>query len=184
MKIVKFKLQNLILDGGRELENYWNLMYRGSQGSYDALESVHVWQNGEFAEFFTYFNSFALKKWLRYTNAEKIYLELRCKGDFTIRLFGHFREGSEIRKEFYDEYAFRLPELKNVQIPIPTNSHAEVVGFQSVAGTQLFLRPLSAMPESQLPQPRIAVRPTSAGTWSGWSGSFSTAERAPRPISA
>ena len=99
MKIVKFKIQNLILSGNKRLEEHWQLMYRGSRFQYDKLNSAYCWKPGDFVEFFTYFNAFALKKWHTYTSAGRIYLQLRCMGNFKIRMFGHYRENGDIQKE-------------------------------------------------------------------------------------
>ena len=130
MKIVKFKIQNLILSYNKKLEEHWQMMYRGSRFKYDPLNSVYCWDPEEFVEFFTYFNTFALKKWTKYTNADRVYLQLRCKGCFNITMFGHFRENGMIQKELYETHTFSLPELTEIQIPIPQDSKAEVVGFQ------------------------------------------------------
>ena len=130
MKIIKFKIQNLILSGNKRLEDHWQLMYRGSRFQYDTLNSYYCWKSGDFAEFFTYFNSFSLKKWHTYTSAGRIYLQLRCMGNFKLRMFGHYRENGDIQKEMYEEKIFHLTELTEIQIPIPEDSRAEVVGFQ------------------------------------------------------
>ena len=130
MKIVKCKLQNLILDCGPKMQEHWQMMYRGNQPSYSPITSVYQWSSGNFAEFFTYFNAFALKKWRKYAHVDNVYLQLRCQGDFRIRLFGHFRLNGEISKEMYEEQTFHLPELTEIQLPIPEDSLAEVLGFQ------------------------------------------------------
>lgn len=130
MKIVKFKLQNLILHYNRKLEEHWWMMYRGDQFRYDKINSVYCWKQGDFVELFTYFNSLAYYKWKKYTNAKDIYLQLNCKGNFKIRLFGHYREGSEIVKEMYDEHYFYLQELTEIKIPVPADAKAQVIGFQ------------------------------------------------------
>ena len=129
MKIVKFKLQNLILHYNRKLEEHWWMMYRGDQFRYDKINSVYCWKQGDFVELFTYFNALAYYKWKKYTNAKDIYLQLNCKGNFKIRLFGHYREGSEIVKEMYDEHYFYLQELTEIKIPVPADAKAQVRGF-------------------------------------------------------
>ena len=105
-------------------------MYRGDKFRYDKMNSQYCWDKVNFAEFFTYFNAFSLAKWKKYTNVGKVYLQLRCKGSFKIRLYGHFRNGSEIAKEMYEEYSFFLKELTEIHIPIPDDTKAERVGFQ------------------------------------------------------
>lgn len=130
MKIVKFKIQNLVLAYSKQLEEHWWMMYRGKQHRYDNLNSCCCWNPGDFAEFFTYFNAFSLNKWSKYTYASNVYLQLRCKGRFKIRLFGHYREGSEIKKEMYDEHYFNLTEMTDIKLHIPSECKSEIVGFQ------------------------------------------------------
>lgn len=105
------------------------MMYRGRKYEYDTLLSSYYWKPGDFVEFFTYFNAFALYKWHKYTNANNIYLQLKCKGSFKITLFGHYRNG-EIQKEMYESHTFYLKEMTEIKIPIPNDSRAEVIGFQ------------------------------------------------------
>ena len=130
MKIRKFKLQNLILSCSSLHEENTDMMYRGARYTYDKVKSYYRWEPGNFAEFFTYFNTFALNKWTKYTHVDNVYLQLRCKGKFKIALFAHYRVGSEISKEMYDVLKFDLPEMTDIRIPVPMNSNGEVVGFQ------------------------------------------------------
>lgn len=130
MKNKRFKIQNLIFYYNSKLEEHWWLMNRGSRMHYDSATSSCYLNPGDFAEYFTYFNSFSLGKWKKYTNAGDIYLHLRCKGNFTVRLFGHYRGGQDIKKEMYEPHIFNLKELTDIDIPIPSDSMAQAVGFQ------------------------------------------------------
>ncbi len=132
MKIVKYKIQNLILSfqDNYRFEEHWQMLYRGSRLQYRPIESSYCWESGDFAEFFTYFNAFALKKWTKYTNAKDVYLQLKCRGCCKITLFGHYRESGEIQRETYETRYFSLPEMTEIHIPIPQGAKAEVVGFQ------------------------------------------------------
>ena len=130
MKIRKFKIQNLILSYGGLLEEHHAMMYRGAPYLYDKVKSYYRWAAGDFVEFFTYFNSFSLGKWSKYTNAGNVYLQLRCMGRFKIRLFGHYRVGAEICKDMYEEVYYNLPEMTDIKLYIPKESNGEVIGFQ------------------------------------------------------
>lgn len=130
MKMRKFKIQNLVLSFSGLLEENSAMMYRGSRYVYDKVKSYYRWSAGDFAEFFTYFNSFSLNKWTKYTHVNNVYLQLRCKGKFKIRLFGHYRVGSAIGKEMYDEIYYDLPEMTDIQLPVPKGANGEVLGFQ------------------------------------------------------
>ncbi|MCI6581511.1 MAG: glycosyltransferase family 2 protein [Oscillospiraceae bacterium] len=133
MKIVKFKIQNLILGCGKQLDDNRAMMYRcggNSKFRYDNLKSAYYLKPDRFAEFFTYFNSFSYSKWIKYTNVKDVYLQLRCKGSFRITMFGHFRDGNNIGKEMMETYTFRLKEMTDVKIPVPSDTKGEVLGFQ------------------------------------------------------
>ena len=130
MKIRKFKIQNLILSYGGLLEEHHALMYRGARYNYDKVRSYYRWAAGDFVEFFTYFNSFSYGKWRKYSNVGNVYLQLRCMGRFKIRLFGHYRVGSEVGKDMYDEIYYNLPEMTDIKLYIPKDCNGEVIGFQ------------------------------------------------------
>lgn len=126
----RFKLQNLVLRSDRLSDENTALMYRGAMLQYVPIRSVYTLNNKDFIEFFTYFNSFAHEKWKKYTKAGKIYLSIRAKGAFTIQLFGHFRQGEKIGKEFYPLNYYSLKEYTDIDIPVPNNIQASVIGFQ------------------------------------------------------
>lgn len=129
-KLKRFKLQNLILRSDSLPDEHFAMMYRGTRLRYVPMESAFFMNDGEFAEFFTYFNSFSYAKWKKYTNAGRIYLSVRVKGAFSIQIFGHFRQGGEIGKEFYPPYQYSFNEYTDIDIPIPENAQGSVIGFQ------------------------------------------------------
>lgn len=55
------------------------------KGTYQLAENgiLHM-KEGDLADFTTYFNSFSVKKWKRYTTIQKVTLELHGEGDFAI----------------------------------------------------------------------------------------------------
>ena len=94
MSNVKFKLQNIILKSNKYLDDHLGMMYRGDSFSYNKIKSAFTLKAGDFVEFFTYFNSFSIGKWKKYTNAGDIELNLVCKGKFKITMFGHYHDGA------------------------------------------------------------------------------------------
>lgn len=130
MRNVKFKIQNLIFRYNLQLEEHWWMMYRGTRMQYDPLTSSQYLNPGDFVEFFTYFNSFSLGKWKKYTNVGDIYLHLRCKGHFKLQMFGHYREGRDIKKEMYEPVIYDLKELTDIEMMVPKDSKGQVIGFQ------------------------------------------------------
>ena len=110
MSNIKFKLQNIILKSNKYLEDHLGMMYRGDKFEYNKIQSAFTLKAGDFVEFFTYFNSFSIGKWRKYTNAGDIELNLVCKGKFKITMFGHYHDGAEILKEFYPSREYDLKE--------------------------------------------------------------------------
>lgn len=130
MNIVRFKLQNLIFRHDVLPDEHFAMMYRGGKLQYDPLRSAFLLESGKYTEFFTYFNAVSYGKWKKYTKVSKISLCIRAKGDFDIQLFGHYCEGESIGKEFYPLQSFRLKNYKDIEIEIPSDARASVVGFQ------------------------------------------------------
>lgn len=130
MSSVKFKLQNIILQTKEYLDEHWWMMYRGDRFTYKPEKSEYSLKNGDFVEFFTYFNSFSLGKWKKYTNIGDVQLNLTCKGHFKITMFGHFRDGVEIKKEMYEPKEYDLREKTEITLFVPRNAKAQIVGFQ------------------------------------------------------
>ena len=130
MSNVKFKLQNIILKSNKYLDDHLGMMYRGDSFSYNKIKSAFTLKAGDFVEFFTYFNSFSIGKWKKYTNAGDIELNLVCKGKFKITMFGHYHDGAEILKEFYPSKEYDLKEKTEISLFVPRQIRATTVGFQ------------------------------------------------------
>ena len=130
MSNIKFKLQNIILKSNKYLDDHIGMMYRGDSFNYNKIKSAFTLKAGDFVEFFTYFNSFSIGKWKKYTNAGDIELNLVCKGKFKITMFGHYHDGAEILKEFYPSKEYDLKEKTEISLFIPRQIRATTVGFQ------------------------------------------------------
>lgn len=130
MSSVRFKLQNIILECNKYLDEHWWMLYRGDRFDYHKQLSAYTLSKGNFVEFFTYFNSFSLGKWSKYTNIGEVTLNLTCKGHFKIRLFGHYYDGNEPFKEMFELKEFNLKEKTEISMPIPKDTRCTVVGFQ------------------------------------------------------
>lgn len=83
-------------------------------------------------DYYTYFNSFSIKKWHKYTNTDSYSLVLEGKGRFMVELFGHgMRKDGSFFKEIYGSYEYDLRERTQIAIPYPDVNviKASVVGF-------------------------------------------------------
>lgn len=73
------KLYSLVQTNHKDKKNLY------VKGTYQLAENgiLHM-KEGNLADFTTYFNSFSVKKWKRYTTIKKVTLELQGEGDFAI----------------------------------------------------------------------------------------------------
>ena len=127
---VRFKLQNILIENKRSLEQYGEMMYRGDTLRYNKTISAYTLRPGEFAEFFTYFNACSLSKWRKYGKVDNVSLSLVCKGDFRITMFGHYTDGSDISKETLGTREYHLDEKTDINIPVPKDTKCSVIGFR------------------------------------------------------
>ncbi|MCL2470343.1 MAG: hypothetical protein FWF25_01180 [Propionibacteriaceae bacterium] len=90
---VHYKIQNLMLPDCEWKNDHWWLFHRGTRLFYNGNPINPFWTLTEGSvEFFTYFNSLAVKKWTKYSISTKFFLHLRVKGKFRVRLFGRWLE--------------------------------------------------------------------------------------------
>lgn len=162
-KKVNFKIQNLVLRSDSLPDEHYAMMYRGSRLRYYPMQSAFKLLKGEFTEFFTYFNSFSYAKWKKYTCVDNVYLKLKCKGQFTVQMFGHYLEGRDIKKEFYPIQHYNLKSYAEVEIPIPQNISGQVIGFQIAALSEFWIEGggwYTEVPQSKINNVRISIATT------------------------
>lgn len=90
------------------------------RGSFDKLaDGVLSLKKGEILDFSTYFNSFSLKKWKRYTTLETVRLSMAMEGHFRVifHVYGENGAPTDIKTESNDshfEYSFSVKDLDGV----------------------------------------------------------------------
>jgi galactofuranosylgalactofuranosylrhamnosyl-N-acetylglucosaminyl-diphospho-decaprenol beta-1,5/1,6-galactofuranosyltransferase len=93
-------LQNIILPDRKicmEDELYFRCNDNHLSGVfYDELHGALIYKRYAFSSFDTYFNSFSIGKWQYYTKLESLYLKLRFKGKFSIRIISSLLSDDEI----------------------------------------------------------------------------------------
>jgi GT2 family glycosyltransferase len=124
----KYMIQKLLFPETGEMDEHWWMYYRGHKMLLDPHRKGWLLPNFGYIEFFTYFNSLSISKWMRYTNAKRFYLHLKIKGQFNVRFFGHSIEGQEIKKETLDLQHFDQKEISEIIIPVRTEK-SSVVAF-------------------------------------------------------
>ncbi|MGI6755548.1 MAG: hypothetical protein ACOX4F_06025 [Atopobiaceae bacterium] len=97
--MIDFKLANVLLSDGEHSINtpelYWHLdkMPLASKHETTILGGPY----GEVYDFSTYFNALPIIKWRRYTVVDNVYLHMRAKGSFGIRLLSYKDTASHIQ---------------------------------------------------------------------------------------
>lgn len=67
-------------------------------------EALFIKKNGK-VDTGTYFNSFSMEKWRKYTNLSDLFLRFKVKGEFTISIINHWlTAGDYLEKCLYEEY--------------------------------------------------------------------------------
>jgi GT2 family glycosyltransferase len=124
----KYMIQRLLFPETEQMDEHWWMYYRGHKMALDQQQSCRLLPSLAHIEFFTYFNSLSLRKWMEYTNAERFFLHLKVKGEFNFRLFGHYLEGKEIKKETFDLQHFNQKEISEIIISVRSEK-SSVVSF-------------------------------------------------------
>lgn len=161
MKQVEFKLQNIVMQYNKSLDENWWMLNRGTKFAYIPQESCYVIPAGSFSEFFTYFNSFSIAKWKKYTCVKQVSLKLKAMGAFELSFFGHYRDGAVCREDC-DPVRFNLTEPTEILVPIP-ETQCQVVAFSIRALTKFTLFEgsyVTVLPEEEIRDVQISLATT------------------------
>lgn len=124
-------VQNVMIGSTPMKDETLNMYYRYSDTIIREENGVHVMSKKSYADFFTYFNTFSIEKWKKYTYLSNLYLEIDAQGIFAVDLFGHyFNSLNRFVKEWLGMFAFELETRQKVLIPYPDIMNSSVVGFQ------------------------------------------------------
>ena len=101
----KILLHNIILPKDAAEDEVQELIFRGERPVWDGQKHGYNIKNHK-CDFDTYYNAFSLSKWIRYTIADRFFLELKMRGSFRVELYGCNCEGKKIikRRIFSREY--------------------------------------------------------------------------------
>ena len=115
---------------------------------------------GAYYEFFTYYNSFSIGKWKKYTNLDNLSLVLDIKGDFEIDLFGHYKVGNNIQRENFVNTVRHFDKRSLLKLDYPNNMDSIVVAFGIKAETDLCVYDIyygSKVKKADIKSPMIAM---------------------------
>lgn len=124
-----FRVQNIIFSHRVEIEVTRNMYYRSKSPILFKKSKLGVLPQNEFFDFFTYFNSFSLEKWKKYTHVNNVFLVIDAKGSFDVSLFGHYKNNNNYQKELFGEFSFDNMTREKVIISFPKWIQSQIVGF-------------------------------------------------------
>jgi hypothetical protein len=118
---------------------HWWLLNRGTKLEYDADKDCQIMQADAYAEFFTYFNALSIKKWKIHTKCEHFNLHLTIKGSFYVHFFGHYLQGTEIKKEEFSRQRFDCPVVQELRLPVQGDKSSVVsFGIEAISECELY----------------------------------------------
>ncbi len=98
-------------------------MYFRTGGRYDETLRCVLLQKGQTLSFDTYFNSFSIEKWMKYTVLSELSLELMLEGAFRVKLLSLSLSGKKVSVRVLSE-----TEAKgSVSLPLPAGASAKGV---------------------------------------------------------
>lgn len=131
------KVHGLVLSQRIEIEVTRNMYYRSNSSiTYDKNKLGVLPENDNY-DFFTYFNSFSLEKWKKYTYIDNVFLVIDAKGSFDIDLFGHYKNNNGYQKELLGRYSFDNRNREKVIIAFPQGVQSHILGFAIFTRSEL-----------------------------------------------
>lgn len=100
-----------------------------------ALDYLECLDESALIEFDSYFNSFSLEKWIKYTIIDNVNLSLEIQGKFLVTIFRKYRSGrgSEVLTEILSETIIETWQREHVKIPIYFKQTTGLVSFKILA---------------------------------------------------
>ena len=114
----KILLYKLILPKDAAENEVQELIFRGERPVWNGQKLGYDIERGK-CDFSTFYNAFSLAKWMRYTIADRFFLELKMRGLFRIELYGYNTGEKKIikRKLFSREYEYKKKSTIKIEIP-------------------------------------------------------------------
>ena len=123
-RIMKDKIQNIVLPDSLETKAHYELFYRGPQSRVEK-NTLYMVDNAVYS-FCTYLNGCSNNKWKEYTDLETVTLVLQMQGEFDVTVLGYDVDAfSPVRYEM-GKYEYNLCDKEEIQITIPENEHIMV----------------------------------------------------------
>jgi GT2 family glycosyltransferase len=112
-----FRLQNVVFPDCDWKNEYSGLFYRSNiKNAIRRAENKGWIVEPCFIEFFTYFNSFSLRKWRKYTGLSRFELHIKAAGKFRAQLFAHYFKPKYDGKHKYDSLTEQFDEIRSLDV--------------------------------------------------------------------
>lgn len=123
-------LQNLLFPNAETCSRF-KMFYKTGPGTTIYLEERFcAIRNGATMSTHTYFNSFSIGKWKKYTNIDNLSLRLTVKGDFQVRVRHAYKMHNSIKDSIIAEKRISVSEKSDVYVKIPQLSDIGIYYFQ------------------------------------------------------
>ena len=147
-------LQNIQFNN-RNIQDIKDLYYR-IDGNYTNNKTMAL-MPGTKLDTDTYFNSFSLGKWRKYTIIDNVCLHLHILGHFKLQLFNTKIVRDSIKSTIFQEYVYELNNPTNIEIKLPINNDLENYYFTIEAKEQTVLYEASYRTVTQGKPVKIAI---------------------------
>lgn len=121
-------IQNLVFPSEEKLLFHPGLFYRGERSYLDRKNQELYMGRYIDIDFATYFNGCSYKKWMTYTNAKRIKLQLEIEGEFRIIYTGYHMELYEVVRKEFAERIVKANQRTTIEFEYPDNNEV-IVGF-------------------------------------------------------
>lgn len=119
---MNLKLQEIVFPNDERYAQQWELFYRETRAIYDKTEKSIKMAPCSMFDYMSYFNAFSANKWKKYTNLQKVFLNLTIQGEFKINLVGYHLEVYNPIREVLRTEKFNLPSKTEIAIEFPDNN--------------------------------------------------------------
>ena len=128
---MEHKLQNLVFPSSSDLEEQYELFYRGYRARVDyEKQELHLADNSVL-NFTTYLNSCSVEKWKKYTELKELKLRLEMTGSFAIEFVGYHLNARSICKKSFAKKTYTALEKEYIEFIFPDNDET-LVGFEII----------------------------------------------------
>ena len=124
-----YKLYDLMFQCDKTIEITKFMYYRSDAHIIKNDEGFVQLPGGNRYDFFTYFNSFSIEKWKKYTSINDLFLVIEAKGSFNIDLFGHYKNKTGYQKELFGNHVYNLEDYEEIVLRYPGGVQSSLVGF-------------------------------------------------------